>query len=101
MSERPSTEQIRTVRVAGDWVEIFMEIHNNGQACEPLTAYYFPNGPPVGGVGDQISCPPSDNRRVRFNERDVLEEDEVMYFKKFVCIVGKLTISPYRSMIEL
>lgn len=88
--EEPRTDVIRKVHVLDDddfpypWVEIYMDIHHNRQACEPLTAEFFPEGRSKSGLQHE-------DAEVIFLQPEVIDESEKKEFTKLAATVGRIT----------
>ncbi len=88
--ERPSTDEIRRIEVINGpedisetYVEIFMEIHKNGDAAEPLTIEFHPHRSEQGWKlrGHDV---------VRVLQKGRLDENEKEQYRVFGAVVGRL-----------
>lgn len=90
LDDRPPTDEIRRIEVIHEpedisetYVEIFMEIHKNGDAAEPLTIEFHPHQNEQGSKlrGHDV---------VRVLQKGRLDENEKEQYRVFGAVVGRL-----------
>lgn len=89
---RPPIEEVQDIVVVDDtdgptYVEIFLEIHKNGDACEPLTVEYHPHKNDYEGLFTLDEKPAN----IRILQEGRLDEREKRKYRVFAAVVGRLT----------
>lgn len=62
------------------WVEIFMSVKHNGDACEPLFIEWYPRGHPE-----------ASDLNTRVMQPDIMPEKKLRKYELFAAIIGGLT----------
>ena len=100
MNSRPSIGEIQNVQIVDynaehdkPFVEVFMQIHQQGDAAEPLTAEFFPFGRgrwKDDNWHESLVDAPTDKSCVRILQDSVVTDDERRRYKTFAAVVGRL-----------
>lgn len=94
LENRPPIEELQSVYVIEDggkpFVEVWMETHKSGDACETLTIEYFPEGVKEDSVAEKEGYSTSDPC-TRLLQRKTVTDEEQRKYKTFASVVGRLT----------